>query len=477
MTFWSNLNSRTGRYLLLALAAVALLAGLNFCELQSGDETRTAGISAEMFIDGDYLVPRLNGEPFLEYPPLYYWCGAAAYSVFGINDFAAKLPSALAAIGCVLLLFEFAGKLGLPVWARFFSGFFLLTGAQFFSNSRVCRVDMLLAFFILLTIFAFYAAMLARSGKGRWGFRALFLFGLTAGIYTKGLLGFGLPVSVLGSWLVLGDCLNRRVSWRGYFTLGFGTVFAFALAGIWYWLLLRHGGREMFDTAFFVNNFGRFSGSQGDHVESFFYYFIKLPSLFLPWLPLLPFALWAALPKIRLTRDSGLLLCVVFLLVPFCILCVASSKRVVYLLPFYAPCALLCGWYLTALPERVRQTLPRYLERLPLASARRVWCAVLLFGLLLAGVGTGISLLAAPKNSLRPLFEVCAKLEKQGVRVVLLNAPERTQGAAFFYLHHRLDVVAPDSVPAVPGEYGVLRRKSDSIPGERFADSHLLVKR
>lgn len=477
LTFWNNLDARAGRFLLLALAAAALLGGLNFCELQSGDETRTAGIAAEMFLGGDYLVPRLNGTPFLEYPPLYYWCVSAAYSVFGIDDFAAKLPSALAALGCVMLLFEFAGKIGLPVWARFLSGLFLLTGAQFFSDARVCRVDMTLAFFVLLAVFAFHSMTLARNGRGRWGFGALFALGLAGGILTKGLIGLGLPGAVLASWLLLGDGVNRRVSWRAYFSLGAGALAALALAGIWYWLLFRHGGARMFETAVFVNNFGRFSGAQGDHVEPFYYYLVKLPGLFFPWLPLLPFALWAALRNIRRAEDSGPLLAVVFLLVPFFILCAASSKRVVYLLPLSAPCALLCGWYLTVLPERVRRFALRGLARIPLASGRAVGIAVLLAGLLLGGLGTAISLVAAPENSLRPLFEACAGLEKQGLRVVLVGAPERTRGAAFFYLHHRLEEADSGDAPASPGEYGILRRKSAGVSGERFADSHFLVKR
>ena len=476
LTFWKTMTPRTGAALLLALAVIALLAGLNFCQLQSGDETRTAGIAAEMFVDGDYLVPRLNGTPFLEYPPLYSWSAALAYSVFGITDFAAKLPSALAAIGGVMLAFGFAGLMKLPVWSRFLSGFFLLTGAQFFSNSRTCRVDMVLAFFVLLAVYGFFA--MRESGTpwkklGAWG---LFALGLVGGIYTKGLLGIALPGAALGCWLVVDDGLNRRFSLGAYLAAAAGALAALASAGVWYWLLWRNGGKEMFHTAFFVNNLGRFSGSQGDHTESAFYYFIKLPSLFLPWLPLLPFAIWAAFRRIRDPRNSGVLLVLSFLLVPFAALCVASSKRVVYLLPLYAPCALLCGWYLTVLPERVRAALQRPLERIPLDSGRRVWCAVLLLGVILSGAATAVSLVQARKESLRPLFEACAALQKAGKQVVLASAPERTRGAAFFYLHRKLGEVDRKNAPAVPGEYWIFRDKRSS-EGTRYADSHHLVKR
>ena len=62
--------------LLAAFAGVLLFCGLDTRELFSGDETRVAGITAEMVLDNDPVVPRLNGTPFLEYPPLYYQAGS-----------------------------------------------------------------------------------------------------------------------------------------------------------------------------------------------------------------------------------------------------------------------------------------------------------------------------------------------------------------------------------------------------------------
>lgn len=94
----------------MVFTTIITLIALNVRELQSGDETRVAGIAAEMFVEKDYLLPRLNGSPFLEYPPLYYWCATLSYSLFGINDFAAKLPATLAALGCGLLIFFFGKK-------------------------------------------------------------------------------------------------------------------------------------------------------------------------------------------------------------------------------------------------------------------------------------------------------------------------------------------------------------------------------
>lgn len=85
-------------FLSLLLCAVLLfLAGLGNRHLWGSDQPRVAGIAAEMARSGDLVVPRLNGEPFLEKPPLFFWAASATYSLLGENAYTARIPSALAA--------------------------------------------------------------------------------------------------------------------------------------------------------------------------------------------------------------------------------------------------------------------------------------------------------------------------------------------------------------------------------------------
>ncbi|MDE2757369.1 MAG: glycosyltransferase family 39 protein, partial [Acidobacteriota bacterium] len=87
-------------HLLLILGFVWILffLGLGGLGLVGPDEPRYAQIAREMLASGDFVTPRYFGEPWLEKPVLYYWLAAAAYSIFGVNEFAARLPSALAAV-------------------------------------------------------------------------------------------------------------------------------------------------------------------------------------------------------------------------------------------------------------------------------------------------------------------------------------------------------------------------------------------
>ena len=97
-------------FLTCILAILWTLTGAFTGELYSGDETRVAGIAASMYYGGEWIIPKLNGTPFLEYPPLYYQLTSLSYHLFGLNDIAAKLPSALAAFGGILLFFSVGTK-------------------------------------------------------------------------------------------------------------------------------------------------------------------------------------------------------------------------------------------------------------------------------------------------------------------------------------------------------------------------------
>ncbi len=470
-----NQNIWKASTLLAGLTLLVLFVGLGFRELESGDETRVAGIAAETFLEGNYLVPRLNGSPFLEYPPLYYWAAAGAYSLFGINDFAAKLPSVLAAFGMVMLTFVFARKLKFSEREAFLSGIILLFSAQFFSESRTCRVDMMLAFFIELSLFAFYAMTESEIFRKRAGYWGLFVLGLTGGIYTKGLIGIVLPAAVIGSWLIGSDVPARRIARKRYCAAFGGGILALGLAGIWYVLLWHSEGEAMFNAAFWTNNLGRFSGSQSDHAESIFYYFIKLPTLFLPWLPVLPFAFFAAFRKIRKERNKALFYLTLGVLVPFAVLCMASGKRVVYLLPLYAPCALLCGWYLGNLPDRVRNFSYGFLQKFS-DHPIRLGIAVLVTVILMTiSIDVGIAIHMNQKKSLRPLFERCAELEKNGHPLFLVDASERTRGAAYFYLRHSLPERQSIGTERKTNERWIVREKEKIANRKSYADHHAII--
>src|SRR5271170_5401664 len=88
-----------------------LLAGNWIMPLTDRDEVRFAEASREMIQRGDYVVPWFNGEWRFDKPVLIYWCQIASYTVFGVSDFTARLPSALFTTGIALILVRWGRKL------------------------------------------------------------------------------------------------------------------------------------------------------------------------------------------------------------------------------------------------------------------------------------------------------------------------------------------------------------------------------
>src|SRR5262245_60414947 len=106
------LNGRGGHYVLLLLVAAGLfLPNLGVCSLWDIDEGHNAEAAREMLESGNWITPTFNFQLRVDKPALLYWLQAGAYRVFGVNECAARLPSALAAMFAVLLVYELGRRL------------------------------------------------------------------------------------------------------------------------------------------------------------------------------------------------------------------------------------------------------------------------------------------------------------------------------------------------------------------------------
>src|SRR6187551_2244696 len=98
---------------LLVLAALllpALYAGLDSRPVYKIQEVRIAETAREMLASGDYVVPHLNGELRLQKPPLPYWTTAASYTLLGVNERAARIPSIIFSALTAWLLFSWISR-------------------------------------------------------------------------------------------------------------------------------------------------------------------------------------------------------------------------------------------------------------------------------------------------------------------------------------------------------------------------------
>src|SRR5262245_41074327 len=148
-----RVNHRAGHYALLLTAGAALfLVNLGGPSLWDLDEGRNATAAYEMLESGDYVTPTFNAVLRSPKPALLYWLQAAAYRVFGINEFAARLPSALAALLTLLLTYELGRRL-FDAATGLLAGLILGSAPLFCASGHFANPDALLNACVVLTLY------------------------------------------------------------------------------------------------------------------------------------------------------------------------------------------------------------------------------------------------------------------------------------------------------------------------------------
>ena len=316
---------------LLFAAAVALLepAGSGLAE---PDETRYAEIPREMLATGDFVVPRLNGLPYFEKPPLLYWANAASIRLLGRTPGAARLPTRLAGIGTALLVVAAAG--GWRRRAGLAAGILLLVSPIGFLLARTNLTDGILTFFFAATLLSARAAILRRAAGGPWRGLAALAGAAAAGAFlTKGLIALALPGLILLVWCAAAGRLRDLLA-----LLASPAPLVFvALAAPWFVLAeQRHPG---FIAFFFVHeHFARFATGSARRAGPLLYF---VPVFAIGFLPGLAF-FGAALRKAWRRTDDGFFFFVWFAAV-FVFFSLSRSKLPPYLFPAIPAAALLAG--------------------------------------------------------------------------------------------------------------------------------------
>ncbi len=149
-------------WIVIPVAIFACFFRLGSHRLESIDEGLYAQMAREMALGGDWLTMHWTGTPWFGKPPLFMWLTAAAYKVFGVNEFSSRLPSSLCGVGIIALSFAIVRRV-MPGSAAFYTAAILCTSSAFLNQARFCTTDAVLAF-------AFIAAIYVHL---RWGARGL----------------------------------------------------------------------------------------------------------------------------------------------------------------------------------------------------------------------------------------------------------------------------------------------------------------
>lgn len=327
--------------ILLVLPAALLYPSLGF-HLFEPDEGRYAQIPREMLARGDWVVPHLQGEPYLDKPPLLYWLVMVSYSIFGAADWSARLAPALAVHAAILVLY-LVGRRSVGERPAFWGALLLALAPGFLSVGRLLVLDGLLAFLVTTALLCALEAL--RTDRLRWSWWLVSALACGLGVLTKG------PISLI---LLAPPLLAYRWLSAPAWKLPRGAILAYLAVVVltplpWYVAMsLRVPG---FLTEFFwKHNVVRFL-SPFDHLEPVWFYAPILLAGLLPGtlllVPAFRFLLTADADQARQRPPAlGFLLlaglwCVLFFSLSGC-------KLATYVLPAFPPLALALGCALTA---------------------------------------------------------------------------------------------------------------------------------
>jgi 4-amino-4-deoxy-L-arabinose transferase-like glycosyltransferase len=273
----------------IVLAALVYLISTTSRGVIDYDEGYYAQAALHMAKSGDWVTPYANGVRFLEKPPLLYWVTAVSFRLFGINEFALRLPTALAMIAVVWIVMLIARRASNERTALI-AGLSTAFSAGAFLFTRETLHDVWLVLFISLAVYAFIEWHLDPRHPAR---PALLFYGAMAGaVLCKSLVGMAFPVGIVAAFFLLS---RERPAWRSLH-LAPGILLFLIITAPWHWLAaVRNQG---FLNFFFVGEqFLRFFGKREPPVlwsmPLWTFWVLILVWLF-PWTPFLPAAFTAS---------------------------------------------------------------------------------------------------------------------------------------------------------------------------------------
>lgn len=342
----------------LVLAVLLCFAGIGSHSLWSPDEPLGASVGRTMLESGDLIVPHLNGQPFLEKPPLYWWVQVAAFHLLGLSPAVARLPSALFSALTLLVAFALGRRLG-DRRLGLLTVVVLASIALFVEEAERVVVDPALAFFVALVHLGFVMLAVPRSKTERLGAMGLIALAVPLAFLSKGVVALGLAVAPPVLWLLATRRLQIVKDLALLALLGV-PVFALFVAP-WALALWRSAGFEALRECLLNNTAGRFlptrQGTVYGHSQPFWYYVTTAPAVLLPWSLVLPAMLKAGVLRRSTdpTESEARVLLFSTCAIGVLLLSIASSKRELYLLPLLPAFSACVAWWLAGVGEQVAE--------------------------------------------------------------------------------------------------------------------------
>lgn len=318
------------------VAAVLITLSQARRDLWAPDEPRHAEVARTMVVSSEWLVPRLNGEIYPDKPPPPFWLMGGFMKLFGTHEWAARIPTVIAAASILALTVLIADLLAIPT-AALLAVLILATSFRSWWLFQRVSLDVLMTAFVCVSIVGWLRHWRNRGNPAVNGL--LFFGGMAAGVSMKGPLAIVVVLAAaIGHGLSTGSIrklVERRFLLPGL--LAFAAIIAAWVVPLW-----LATDPVYHNELFFKQSAGRIANAW-NHEAPFWYYLYDFPAEFMPWTPLLALGVFALIRFRPMATRSASTLLLAWTVPTFIFLSVVQSKRGNYLLPLYPAFALLAS--------------------------------------------------------------------------------------------------------------------------------------
>lgn len=335
------------RYLLLAAITLSFFYNIHAVPLFDVDEGAFSEATREMLVRGDFISTYLNGVPRYDKPILIYWLQAASAALFGINEFAFRLPSALAASAWVLVVFFFVRTLRDPKTA-FCAAIMMAASLEISVMGKTASADALLNLWVTASMLTGYLFFHTKRQKYLYW---MFLF-IGLGFLTKGPVAVMIPLVVS---LVFFAIKREFKLWLRAVFNPLGILIFIAVAMPWYVAQYLKEGDAFIQGFFFKHNINRFQDAMEQHGGNVFYY---VPVVLLGLLPYTT-VLLSTLARLRnLLNDDLRLFLVLWFGFVFLFFSLSGTKLPHYVVYGFVPLVILMALHLPEMRSKIGLFVP-----------------------------------------------------------------------------------------------------------------------